>query len=806
MNSHLEISPKSGKKRRRKQLLGEMLIWLSAQPGQMCRRADFVNKIGNFNDSQSVLGGIDFVIFDLDGEKWTMAAADYHNHGEIRRRIKEQSVENKAIIQPANPEMQRLHTDAWKACTLMCGESLRSGKGNAKTNRLFVIARTFTEGSAAKRLALPVYVVQEAVRAGDLPSFVDPEGKIRIPAGAVEETANDESRFEKIRLHTRIKVRHISLAAGVSYSAVRSMLKKMRLSSTEPEWGEIKGLLNLPDSLNTFQAVVAERYPLWLKSVVEENHGPHPTPTNAPEHKFSKKGAESHRLRQQLLSVFPTWENINRTNQHITLHLGPTNSGKTFNGLAHLIQSGSGWYLSPLRLLAHEVYDTLNKQGCPCNLLTGEEAIIVEGANITAATIEMFNPQKSGLCVIIDEVHMLSDSQRGWAWTRAIMETTSPDIHIIGSPIAESLVLKLAEELGFPIDVENYTRLTPLDVAKRSWSLMELPAKTILVAFSRKMVLGLKSEIEKAHHRSVSVVYGNLPPEVRLKQAERFAKGETEICVATDAIGMGLNLPADNVCFYETSKYDGTHLRVLTSNEIKQIAGRAGRYGLSDYGLVGAFSKIDLKIISNALNSSTEEIDYAYVAPTPESIALLPGTLAQKLKNWVELNGIPERWRELLKPIDLSEQIALAQLLTAEDVREIGEDSALELINAPCVKNTENYWLDCARAIIDGEEMPAVSVALPRKINSANDLETYELAIRCADIYLWLSQRHKFAQFGSESDPVRSNRYRWSMAVDEALMKRVDTTRRCRSCGRSLPLNYRYNICGSCYNERRFDY
>ena len=141
-----------------------------------------------------------------------------------------------------------------------------------------------------------------------------------------------------------------------------------------------------------------------------------------------------------------------------------------------------------------------------------------------------------------------------------------------------------------------------------------------------------------------------------------------------------------------------------------------------------------------------------------------------------------------------------------DDVKEIGEELALELINAPCVKNTENYWLECARAIIDGEVMPPISINIPKKIDSAKDLETYELAIRCADIYLWLSQRHDFARFALHVDPIRSNRYKWSMAVDEALIRKIDTTRRCRSCGKSLLLNYRYNICSSCYNEKRFEF
>src|SRR5258708_18325995 len=94
-------------------------------------------------------------------------------------------------------------------------------------------------------------------------------------------------------------------------------------------------------------------------------------------------------------------------------------------------------------------------------------------------------------------------------------------------------------------------------------------------------------ELERMN-RSVSVVYGNLPPEVRRRQADRFAAGETEICVATDAVGMGLNLPADNVCFYELEKFDGTQVRPLTTNEIRQIGGRGGRFAFLPARLLSA--------------------------------------------------------------------------------------------------------------------------------------------------------------------------------------------------------------------------
>jgi ATP-dependent RNA helicase SUPV3L1/SUV3 len=503
-----------------------------------------------------------------------------------------------------------------------------------------------------------------------------------------------------------------------------------------------------------------------------------------------------------LIEAFPTWESDQRPFQRVTLHLGPTNSGKTFQALQELVLAGSGWYLSPLRLLAHEVHETLNRKDVPCSLLTGEERIPVKDAQITASTIEMFDPGRSGECVIIDEAHMLTDPQRGWAWTRAIMEARAPNIHIIGAPFIEPLVTRMVKAAGMQIEKVEHARLTPLKVIQTPWQMSKLPAQTILIAFSRAAVLGLKTELEQRHGRSVSVVYGYLPPEVRLKQAERFASGESEICVATDAVGMGLNLPANNVCFYETEKFDGHSWRTLNSNEIRQIGGRAGRFGLSKFGQVGALTEGDLEIVERAFRQPIRETCFAHVAPTPEALALIPGRLSARLQQWVQLQDIPVRWKRILKTADLSQQIELALLLSDEDVRILGQESALTLINAPVYRETEKYWLLCSRAIITDKAMPVPQDPRVEVIHDADDLKTYEQAIRSADCYLWLSQREEFRSHAPQSENVRNLRSHWSSMVDAAFLRRIDTGRRCPSCGRPLPIKYRYKFCNRCHRSR----
>ncbi len=766
----------------------ELLVWLSMHSEKMALKEDFIQQLSDKSDEQAFLYGGNFIVFEYKGQTWVQNPADH-------------TPEMAELIEA--DATQRVNA-AWQACAALCGTLTRPGASHAKTPRLFVVARTYTEETAAKRLQFHVGVIKDALKKNILPSFVDPEQHVRIPAAAVEAALNDEAQWEKVADCAVLRIRDICQVGRLAYMSVRGRLKKAGYP-LEPTWGQVKGQWGLPATYRAFRAAQASFAP---PTPAPAAPAPDARPTG---HTLREKSREARRkereeqdsLRQQLFEIFPSWDSINRAEQHITLHLGPTNSGKTYQGISELVKAGSGWYLAPLRLLAHEVFDTLNKNGTRCNLLTGEESITVEGAHITAATIEMFESQHSGACVIIDEAHMLSDTQRGWAWTRAIMETRAADIHIIGAPVVEPLIKQLASEIGIALEVENYQRLTPLEVADTPWSLATLPEKTILVAFSRKVVLALKTELEQIYHRKVSVVYGNLPPEVRLNQAERFAKGETELCVATDAIGMGLNLPADNVCFYETSKYDGKEMRQLTANEIRQIGGRAGRYGLSERGLIGALNKTDLGIIRFATHASLPEIGFAHVSPNNQAIALMPGELSEKLQKWVDLAGIPPRWKELLRPMDLSSQIELARMLTPKDVKKIGDEVALQLINAPCYRDTQTYWYRCALAVINNQIMPNV-IDPPKVILSAKDLESYEVAIRSADIYLWLSQRERFAPHAPNGKQVRKRRYAWALEVDSALQKQVDTTRRCKKCGRALPTNYRFGVCNNCFREQRY--
>jgi ATP-dependent RNA helicase SUPV3L1/SUV3 len=268
---------------------------------------------------------------------------------------------------------------------------------------------------------------------------------------------------------------------------------------------------------------------------------------------------------------------------------------------------------------------------------------------------------------------------------------------------------------------------------------------------------------------------------------------------------MGLNLPADNVCFAEIEKYDGREHRLLKPDEVRQIGGRAGRYLLSTVGQIGATTAEDLKVIGTQFETPTQPLTHARVAPTVEDIAMIPGHLAERLEQWSTLGSIPEDLRGAIQTADMDERIELASMLAQDEVDRLGLEAAMKLINAPTQLNTRTYWRTCATAILFGEPMP-LPPSVRSKIETSQDLEWAEMCIRSADIYLWLANRHEFMVHGPDAAMVRTLRTEWSKWIDEALVRKVDTAPRCNECGRRLPYNIRFRICDRCFRQRRQAY
>ena len=247
------------------------------------------------------------------------------------------------------------------------------------------------------------------------------------------------------------------------------------------------------------------------------------------------------------------WYPVTRALQRkLHLHIGPTNSGKTYHALKRLEAASSGIYAGPLRLLAHEVYTRLNARGKKCNLVTGDEMIFADGMDdpsqpiMNSCTVEMVPYSHRVDVAIIDEIQMIGDPHRGWAWTQAVLGTRAKEIHMCGEERALPLIKELAAATGEELIVHRYERLSPLQTAKTSLkgNLQNLRSGDCVVSFTRRGIHALKEEIEKVTKMKVAVVYGALPPEVRAQQARLFndESNDVEILVASDAIGMGLNL------------------------------------------------------------------------------------------------------------------------------------------------------------------------------------------------------------------------------------------------------------------------
>ncbi len=281
-----------------------------------------------------------------------------------------------------------------------------------------------------------------------------------------------------------------------------------------------------------------------------------------------------------------TFPKARRAQRQISLYVGPPNSGKTHAAFERLAQAMDGAYLAPLRLLALEGRDRLVARGVPCSLLTGEENVPADGARVVSSTIEMVGTNTEIDVAVIDEAQMIFDASRGWAWTQAIVAVPASEVIIICSGFAVPAIENLLGLCGERCTVREFERKQHVELLPQPVPMSSLKLGDAVVAFSRRDVLTLRDAIAANGH-PVSVIYGALPPEVRRREAERFATGESHILVATDAIGMGLNLPIRRVLFSTLTKFDGQADRTLDESEVHQIAGRAGRYGIHEEGFVG---------------------------------------------------------------------------------------------------------------------------------------------------------------------------------------------------------------------------
>ena len=261
--------------------------------------------------------------------------------------------------------------------------------------------------------------------------------------------------------------------------------------------------------------------------------------------------------------------------QKITALLGPTNTGKTFVAIEKMLSYESGIFGLPLRLLAREVYDKcVNKVGIKrVALITGEEKIIPSSADYFICTVESMPKDKVVEFVAIDEIQMCADRERGHIFTERLLEFRGTKLTMfLGSQVMENLISELVKNVEFE-KMQRYSKLSYSGIKKIS----RLDRKSAIIAFSIEEVYAI-AELVRRQKGGAAVIMGSLSPKTRNSQVGLYQSGDVDYLIATDAIGMGLNMDINEIYFSNLKKFDGKKTRRLNLIEMSQIAGRAGRY------------------------------------------------------------------------------------------------------------------------------------------------------------------------------------------------------------------------------------
>jgi ATP-dependent RNA helicase SUPV3L1/SUV3 len=508
--------------------------------------------------------------------------------------------------------------------------------------------------------------------------------------------------------------------------------------------------------------------------------------------------------RQQLLArtirdfknLFPMAREMRRK---LTLHIGPTNSGKTYTAMQKLEKADTGYYLAPLRLLALEGYEGLKAKGIESSLITGEEQILDDEATHISSTIEMMNYEVDVDVCVIDEVQMIDDRDRGWAWANAIIGAPAKEIIMTGSSNSKNAIIALAEYLGEELEIIEFERKNPLTLLEKPTHVKDVTEGTAIIAFSRKEVLRLKENFSKTF--SVSVVYGNLSPEVRREEARRFREGETQVLIATDAIAMGMNLPIQTILFSKAEKFDGITTRHLFPSEVHQISGRAGRFGLSEEGFVGALNPEALRIVKKNFYKEDREISVPFkVMANLEHIKLVGKILEENslevilaffVKN-MEFNG----------PFYASSLDDMLEASKIVDAYDLDIATKYHLACAPLTLKSP-YIIEAYESYIYALEQ-GKSVAYNPPVLAGKYAQTTDELLRAEDmvkeisLYLWLSYR--FGEQFVDEKKAREHRAVLNKYIEKTLHQ-GELAHMCKLCGVALPMNSKYAICQACFKK-----
>lgn len=469
------------------------------------------------------------------------------------------------------------------------------------------------------------------------------------------------------------------------------------------------------------------------------------------DHAIERDQEERHaeRTKQSInLAEYPdTFEVARRMPRKFIALLGPTNSGKTHRAMEALAKASSGVYAAPLRLLALENYErlqqaTLHGEPLKVSLITGEERRVVEGATHVASTVEMLDTRTRVDVAVIDEIQMLADRDRGAAWTAAICGAPASVVYLLGAPEARRAVEALAERLEVPLEVHVLKRMGPLSMEPTAVrKLRNLRRGDAVIAFSRREVLMWRDMVTEMG-LSVATIYGNLAPEVRRAQAERFRDGSADVVIATDALSMGLNMRIARVVMTTTVKFNGVEEEEISASLARQIAGRAGRYGVHEEGLVAGYDDETHEVMRALLKEKISPLSATgfSVAPSLEHlhrISAVTGetSLAKLLKRFTHNIDVPDGFFFPRITDEQSERALWLDTLTLS----VAEKFMMSLVPVSTkVPSLQRAWEQWAHAL---------SKKRVTKLHEEQDdlyrlnLQEVEDSCRLYSAYAWLSYR-----------------------------------------------------------------
>jgi ATP-dependent RNA helicase SUPV3L1/SUV3 len=567
--------------------------------------------------------------------------------------------------------------------------------------------------------------------------------------------------------------------------------------------------------------------PDWAPADVRGRRSP--TPVRGPRPSFGIRERKAAALREALDFTMPH----PLPGRRVVAHLGPTNSGKTRAAIDALAEHGVGAYGAPLRMLAQEAYERLADMLGPARvgLRTGEERINGTGPSepspetlvepviepprhpdVLACTTELL-PSWAPFAVL-DEMHWIADPERGPAWTRALLHSGRQELRVVGSVDALPLLVAAVPD----IEIHIHERLLPLDwIGPVPVSAIE--PGTVIVAFSRAAVLALARELSTSHRGRVGALYGAMPIGARREQIAAFISGQTEVLVATDVLGHGVNLPCRTVLFAETSKYDGVERRPLAAWEIAQIAGRAGRFGLAEDGRVGVLAGVrwanpEPARVRDALTPQVvvehdafglpimghRRITKATFGPTAADLgAIEPVDWPAALEVWAALANASVASHPWLRVADVGPMRGRLEALGPRLLREISPSEAWTFALAPIDPDRGELLASFGDALVHGASL--AGLADPGILRDAT-LEEAEGVAGFATALRWFTQR--FGDVGGvthEEAVVLERRAseRASALLGHAI--RENRYGRCSVCGKATAPWFR--TCDGCRDEAR---